>query len=427
MTKQRSRNSLKNKGSDNSGFSRLLSDSEKRIIANDQLYSRNSSFANSLKATSTKTYRQAKLSKQDLLNYSRSYLMEAVINRRSSLALRDAVDTVNMSESDIAKLQSIMTEIITAFQYAQAMGRGILLLTGDNRDVSEPLLKGRELRVKAFSGYDISASESETDLNSADFGKPKRFMIQGKTVHNSRVIDFCYKQPTVTEAAMYEYGGISLTELVFDVLVPLLGTIDKLDSILNQLSFLVYRMADVNIDGCNSEEEIRATVKASTISIRENGIMAIAGGDDHSQSDVFAISQNFSGIETIFRQLDYAFSIATGYPISSLVGEHLRGIGAATGAEDNQLSGLKKELQQDYLTEPMTKLFEVLELGDFKWKEAQSQSEAERIDNELKIAQTAAVIASVGGDAMSYLERNQMIDEAELDDFSESDFNEAQN
>lgn len=300
-------------------------------------------------------------------------------------------------------------------RFMLAFGRAIIVLQERGESLSSPLQgtpdMGR-LMLRMWSGDMVYTSPGIVDLNSPDYMKPTTYYVRGRPIHRSRVIDFTYVRPTELDLPKYRYGGISEFQLIREQLIADGVVARAVPTILDKASTMVYRVKGFK----ETLQQKREAELVRFFQVTEDARSVFGATILDAEDDAVAISQSIQGLEAADQVTLRRLAMATGIPLSILVGESVRGMNSTGEKEVAVWNSTKHYLRHDHLKVPLNQL--MAKLGKGKIDFAPNQDDAqERATRESVIVATARQLWDMGLDADAYLVENGIQPPDDIDEF----------
>jgi len=384
----------------------------------DGLFNLFNLLANRRNPINTNVVVSRKVTDQELNEIYKLGIGNKIVRVKSDYALKHNNLIFENPEDEEYYLAVLHSKVKEAFLWALVFGRGIIVIN-DGGDLSMPLERNidrNNIKIDVFSGDMVTVVDYVTDLTSPRYLNPIYYNVNGYNFHYSRVIDFTYVKPTQREAPMYNLGGISEFELVYNQIIND-GVIERAGvSILEKNSSLFYKIKGF-------KQALQAKQEENIVkfySYLEDKRSIYGAGLLDSEDDVINISQsltNLSEVDTIsLRRL----AMVTGIPLALLIGENVKGLNSTGKQEKTIFNEMIESLQSNYILTPLNKLCAKLGLSRIKFKEHQNTTPLEKIEYESKVIDNALKLYDLGYDTTSYLKKRG-IEVKERDEF-ESEF-----
>lgn len=367
----------------------------------DGLKSLISGLTNKRTATATNRFVSGRLDREEMRAIYKTGLGNKICRLKAGYALDD---TLNFDSNDDKEYWAnvLKPSVYTAAKFMVAYGRGIIVLHHLGDDLGQPLSKGikREgLILSAFSGELVTVGQVSHDLQSGHYHKPLTYMVEGVSVHHSRVIDFKYVQPPEREDSLYQYGGISEFELIYNQLVND-GVIERGSAhIIEKASTFVYSIEGFKEAMAAGDEAEIAAYFEGMESLRGLFGSVIIDATDSAES----ISQSITNLSEVNDMSLRRIAMVTGIPLTVLVGEAAKGLNSSGDNERDALIDMVQQFHFQFLQEPLWHLFDLLGFGKRNWAEDMGVTDRDRAEFEAKIIDNAFKLWQMGADHEQYL------------------------
>lgn len=354
------------------------------------------------------------LSDEDMRVMYKSGLMSKVFRLKIGYAFNDTLvyDTSQDKELFENKLLPLCKK---ASKYMLGFGRGIIVMFNHGDDLSTPFKpsKGADIKVRVFSGDLVKGQSPVNDLRSDRYYKPDYYNVRGFSIHHTRVVDFTYYEPVEHEKPNYNYGGISESELVYEQFINDSVVQRATGSIVDKASTFVYKIKGYK-DLISRKQESAVVQYVST---SEDGRSSYGALITDAEDSVEAISQSIADLDKVDNITLRRISMVTGIGMTDLIGEQPSGLNANGADERRNTQDTVKNLQSDYLLEPINQLAAVFGLGKIKFKDGQMQTPDQKADYETKVIANAKVLWEIGEDYERYLDEKGIIEKDDWTDF----------
>jgi phage-related protein (TIGR01555 family) len=294
-----------------------------------------------------------------------------------------------------------------------AYGRGVVVIVENGKNPQEPLnnidiLQNNNINIRAFDATITNIINSrdddiDTNLFSIDFLKPKFYQISNVMVHHSRIIDLTYVMPPDIEIQKYQYGGMSLFELIQNEIKNLLLAGDGVGAMISRSSIPVFGIQDYMLKLAEGKEAIINQMMSEIMDKATflNGILI-----DKEGMEANVLTQNFAGIKDATEFLLRMVSFVTDIPLSELVGESVRGLNSTGENEVTIWNEAKSNIQETYLIHKINKLMTKIGLEEIEFKEPEQLKAEEKVRVEAGVLDNANKMIELGIDPTEYLKNN---------------------
>jgi hypothetical protein len=361
------------------------------------------SLANTRSATSSNVVQSQAIPFQQLNQIYKSGLGSKIIRIKAGYSLKNG--TLNFSnDNDIDKdfyNKKLAKKVKKAWRWSLVFGRGIVVIN-DGNDLSLPLegnIDKDRCKFDVFSGDVVSVVSYFRDLSSENYMKPEFYNVRGFNFHHTRVIDFTYVEPIENDSPIYNYGGISEFELIYNQIIND-GVIERSSaSIVEKNSSFFYKIKGFKQSLANKQEE--SILKF--YSLAEDKRSIYGAGLIDSEDDVLSVNQSLTNLKDADDISLRRIALVTGIPLPMLVGEQVEGLGSSGDQEKTSFNEMLEILQDEYLIDPINSLFEKLGMEQVEFKEGQNTTPLERIEYEEKAIGNAMKLYDLGYDIEEYL------------------------
>lgn len=375
--------------------------------------------ANTRNSLYTNTEVAVKMSAGEMRQWYINGLFSKIIRIIVNYSLQDAFTFEN--EEDEKYYNEVLAPIVAkACSYQLGFGRGAVLIFRRENDVlSNPLPAGsigkRLAKFRVFSGDEVSAMAQTMSITSPRYDEPYSYtMSSASGVSWTRVVDFTYLEPSHNDLSTYDYGGVSLAQMVRDDLVSL-GIVKKANaSIIEKMSTLFYKM-----EGFDSRMELGQEGEVlKFMALLESARSIYGAGVVDKNTDVTVTNQTLSGIKDIYDIAIESLAATTGIPVPMLVGQPVKGLNSAGDTEKQVFNDNMDAHLKNYIYPNVCRLGRILGMGKITLKESNNLNATEQVAYEKTVLGNAELLMRVGGDQYSYLVEKDMVKEKPLFDFT---------
>lgn len=361
--------------------------------------------ANSRNKSVTNVITSNRVSDASLNAIYKNGLGNKIVNLKINTAFKEGV-TIDGETNHNKQTKRIIKEIREASRWMLTFGRGVIAIIEDGKKTDEPLSAIPNINrtsVRAFDGSMVTAMSVIVDVTDPNYMKPEAYVIRGATFHPSRIIDFSYVKPREQDLPTYQYGGISLFELIYTQIIND-GIVERSSAaIIEKNATMFYKIEGFKsllADGKHKE-------MVEFFSQLENLRSIYGAGLLDKEDDIEVVSQtltNLSEVDTIALR---RVALVSDIPVSILVGESVKGL---NGTGDNEMETFYigiENLQENYILDPMNEVFQKLGLGeDVEFNHPEQMTPIQRAEYEALVLENAAKMEALGYDSSDYLKEN---------------------
>ena len=284
----------------------------------------------------------------------------------------DKSDTIAVIESELKRLGA--REVFRrAAELDGFMGRAMMFLNlgedGDKnqKELETPLLMNR-WKIKHDSLKEIKIVEPITtypyQYNSGnplapDYYRPSSWYVFGKKVHTSRFLTFVSRPLPDLLKPVYNFSGMSLSQLAQPYVDYWLSTRDSVGKLLRNFSTTVLKtqMANVTTPGAASTLLTRARVFTQ---LRDNqGLFLL----DKDSEDLMQINTPLSGLADLQAQAQEHMAAVAKTPLVVLLGISPKGLNASSEGEMQTFYAYVGEQQEKLFRSNLEYLLKVIQLS----------------------------------------------------------------
>lgn len=367
-----------------------------------------SELANRRNAGRSNTIVSDKLSWKELNEIYKTGIGNKIVRLKAGDALAEGAIEFERREDEDFYNTRLAKLVRKAVKWQLAFGRSIIVLQEKGGNLRKPLpdsVDRNSLIYRVFSGDMVTVSNPVVNLEDPRYMKPNLYYVRGVPIHHSRVIDFTYLEPVELEAPIYQYGGISEYEIVYQQLIND-GIVERaVPAILEKNSNMFYKVKGF--------KEMVATGNEKDV-IKYFGLMedqrSIYGaGILDSEDEAFTLEQQLTNLSDADSIGLRRISMVTGISITKLVGENVRGLNSSGETERQSDRAMIAALQNDYVLSPLQDLMYRLGRGKLWFNQRLGETPGERADYETKVLENAIKLFELGLDHERYLQDNGLI------------------
>ena len=367
---------------------------------------------------------RSKISAPELRAIYKTGIGNRIVSLKTRYALNDTIQF--MSETDEKWFdQFLYDDVRSAAEKMLSYGRAIIILFRKGEDLSKPFDFDSEnphpIVRRVFEGEYVTVNSPVLDLQDERYDKPTTYIVNGKQIHWSRVVDFRYVEPPRRELPSYQYGGISEFELIYGQLINDAIVERSSGAILEKSSSMFYKLEgfrDALRSGADAEiidyftkiEEMRGIYGAGIIDATDNIENITQALNNLSETDMISLRR---------------LSMVTGIPVSWLVGENVKGLNSSGDNERQIMQDTIETMQRTYLLHPINELLKAYGKDPVSFKDNQGETPTVRLKYETDAIANAKVMSEIGEDANQYLIDKAVITPSKFEMF-ENDIDEAE-
>lgn len=202
-----------------------------------------------------------------------------------------------------------------------------------------------------------------TDPTATDFYKPKTWYVMGQEIHHSRLFSLVSRPVPDLLKAAYNFGGVSMTQLMKPYVDRWLRTVDSVSDLLHSfsLSGIKTDMSNILSGGCDTGTDM--TLRAEVYNrLRDNrGLMML----DKDSEEFFQFNTPLSGLDALLAQAQEHMAAPSHTPLVKLLGVTPSGLNASSEGEIAVYYDYIKSLQENVLRDPLYKLLKLVQLHLF--------------------------------------------------------------
>jgi len=202
---------------------------------------------------------------------------------------------------------------------------------------------------------------NSTDPTHPNFYKPESWMVLGRETHQSRMLRFVSREvPDIIKPA-YNFGGVSLSQLIDPYVARWLRTVDAVNRLINNFSiiFLQTDMAAVLSGGPSTELVKRMALFTKT---RDNQGIFLTD-KEHEMLEQLAVP--LAGLSELQAQAQEHMAAPTHLPLVVLTGITPAGLNASSQDEIEIFHDWNHSMQEALYTPQLKKVLDIIQLNRF--------------------------------------------------------------
>lgn len=234
-----------------------------------------------------------------------------------------------------------------------------------------------------------------------DFYKPQSWYVMGNTVHDSRMVTFVSRPVPDLLKAAYNFGGISMSQLVQPYVNNWLRTRDSVSDLLHSFSIsgIKTNMENVLAGGVGTELFTRATLFNQIRDTR--GLMLL----DKDDEEFFQFNTPLSGLDHLQAQAQEQMASVPSIPLVKLLGITPSGLNASSDGEIRVFYDDIHAACEQLFRDPLKRCLDIIQLSefgeideaiDFEFEPLYQLSELEQATAQKTQADTDAVYIQAG-------------------------------
>ena len=257
-----------------------------------------------------------------------------------------------------------------AIEYDGFFGRGQVMIQikgQDENKLANPLVLDKRTIVKGSLKallplepmWTAPAQCNATDPLGKDFYKPKSWYVMGREIHKDRLFTLISRPVPDLFKPAYNFGGVSMTQLMKPYVVRWLRTVDSVNDLLHSfsLSGIKTDMSSILSGGCDTNTDM--TLRAEVYNrLRDNrGLMML----DKDSEEFFQFNTPLSGLDALLAQAQEHMAAPSHTPLVKLLGVTPSGLNASSEGEIAVYYDYIKSLQENILRDPLDKLLKLVQ------------------------------------------------------------------
>ncbi|MDR0579773.1 MAG: DUF1073 domain-containing protein [Campylobacteraceae bacterium] len=351
-----------------------------------------------------------RLMPQEAKDYYKTGVGNKIVRKLTNSVYKNGFVFDNKEQEKIF-FKKVFPDIRKATYSMFAYGRGVVVIVENGKRLDEPLgevnIMNDSVVIRSFDATvvqplakDDRSVDVENNIFALDYLRPNKYQINNVLVDKSRVIDFTYVAPPDIELPLYQYGGISLFELIKDEIKNILLGRDGVGSAIHRSSIPVFAVEGLMDEALRGKEQV---ILKMIEDIMDKATFLNAIAVDKEGVVPSTLSQTFTGIKDATDFLFRMVSFVTDIPLSELIGENVRGLNATGDNEVTSWNEGKENIQQNYLINPINRLNVKLGIEQIEFKSPEQIKLKERAEIDAIVLDNAAKMEMLGINPKLYL------------------------
>lgn len=233
-----------------------------------------------------------------------------------------------------------------------------------------------------------------------DWYKPAEWMVQGKTIHTTRLVTIVGREVSDLLKPAYSFGGLSLTQMLKPYVDNWLRTRQSVSDLINKFSISGVKMNMADLLGSNDEQIFRRVQFYNTMRTN-SGTMLL----DKDTEEYFQVSTPLGGLEALQAQSQEHMASVAGIPLIKYFGIQPQGLNATGDGELECFYTWVHALQEALIDDPIRfvlclvqlDLFGEIDPGiDFEFVKLDALTEQEEEELNSKKAATDKTLIDAG-------------------------------
>jgi uncharacterized protein len=228
----------------------------------------------------------------------------------------------------------------------------------------ETIAKGSLLGFKVIEPIWTSPlTYNSNDATADDFYVPQAWYVLGQEISASRLITIVSNPVPDMLKPSYNFGGISLTQLMEPYVIRWLKTVDGVNRLINNFSVMILKsnlqaiLQGKAVDG----KGIINRAKLFTLT-RDNQALTII---DKNSEEMDSVNVPLSGLSELQAQAQEHMAAPSKLPLVKLTGITPSGLNASSEGEITVLHEHIGSLQENFLEPPLDVIFDLVQLNEF--------------------------------------------------------------
>lgn len=233
-------------------------------------------------------------------------------------------------------------------------------LTIDSKTIAKGSLRGFKVIEPIWT---TPLSYNSSDATAPDFYRPIAWFVLGMRVHHTRLITLVSRPvPDILKPA-YNFGGVSLTQLMEPYVQRWLQTVNGVNRLINNFSIIALRTNLMTILAGRSVDTRGVLNRAKLFtSTRDNqGMMLL----DKDSEELDQIAVPLSGLDHLQAQAQEHMAAPSHVPLVKLTGITPSGLNASSEGEITVFHEYVGSIQENHVEPGLDVIFDVIQLDEF--------------------------------------------------------------
>lgn len=202
-----------------------------------------------------------------------------------------------------------------------------------------------------------------TDATASDFYQPQAWYILGKRIHHTRLITVVSRPVPDMLKPAYNFGGISLTQLMEPYVLRWLKTVDSVNRIISNFSVMILKtnlqtiLQGKAVDG----QGILQRAKLFTLT-RDNQAVTLL---DKNAEEMQQIAVPLGGLSELQAQAQEHMAAPSHVPLVKLTGITPSGLNASSEGEITVFHEFVGSEQENFIEPGLDVMFDLIQLNEF--------------------------------------------------------------
>jgi phage-related protein (TIGR01555 family) len=202
---------------------------------------------------------------------------------------------------------------------------------------------------------------NSTDPTAPNFYKPDSWMVLGRETHQSRMLRFVSREvPDIIKPA-YNFGGISLSQLIDPYVARWLRTVGGVNQLINNFSILNLRADLSSLLSGGPSTELTKRMQFFTITRDNQGFFM----SDKENEELTQLAVPLSGLSELQAQAQEHMAAPTHLPLVVLTGITPSGLNASSEEEIEVFHDWNHAMQEAVFTDNLKKTLHILQLNRY--------------------------------------------------------------
>jgi phage-related protein (TIGR01555 family) len=202
---------------------------------------------------------------------------------------------------------------------------------------------------------------NSTDPTAPNFYKPDSWMVLGRPTHQTRMLRFVSREvPDILKPA-YNFGGISLSQLIDPYVARWLRTVNGVNQLINNFSILNLRADLSSVLSGGPSTELTKRMQFFTVTRDNQGFFM----SDKENEELTQLAVPLSGLSELQAQAQEHMAAPTHLPLVVLTGITPSGLNASSEEEIEVFHDWNHAMQEAVFTDNIEKVLHIFQLNRY--------------------------------------------------------------
>ncbi len=204
-------------------------------------------------------------------------------------------------------------------------------------------------------------SYNSDDPTAPDFFKPTQWFVMGKQTHASRLLTFVSREVPDMLKPAYNFGGMSLSQLMEPYVDAWLRTRDSISDLLHSFSLSGIKTDMSTVLSGGSGDDLLKRAKLFNLARDNRGLMLL----DKDGEEFFQFNTPLSGLDALQAQSQEHMAAPSHTPLVKLLGITPTGLNASSEGELRVYYDYIQSMQENIFRDPLEAVLKIIQLDVF--------------------------------------------------------------